>query len=79
MRKRYTLKKDKDFHVLTVRFLSAEFEHLKEVQARLEKTLKRKVPYNEIVVEGVRVQPGARKRRAVPRPRLRPMEFATYG
>lgn len=78
MRKRYTLKEDKGFHVLTVRFLSAEFEHLKAVQARLEKTYKRKVPYNEIVVEGVRAQPGARKRR-IARPRLRPLEFASYG
>lgn len=72
MRKRYTLKNDKDFHVLTVRFLSDEFQHLKQVQRRLEKALKRRVPYNEIVVEGVRSQVGARKRRLAA-PRLLPI------
>lgn len=48
--------KDAGHHTLTVRFKTDEFERLKAIQARKQKTDHRKVSYTEIVLAGVRLQ-----------------------
>lgn len=55
MRKKAALKQG--FHVLTVRFLDKEWEHLLAVRANLERKDSRNVPYTEIIVKGILEMP----------------------
>ena len=55
MPKRQSLKDG--HHVLTVRMPIEDFAHLKDAQAKIEKKIRRKVSYTQIIVDKIRELP----------------------